>query len=151
MREGEGRGGLPPALAARPAFLLAYVAHLVRSGVDRAVEPFGIRGRHFGLLSLLRCDGPRTQQALGERLQIDRTTMVGAIDDLERLGLARRADVPGNRRAHLVSITPAGEEMLDHAEARIAELEQRLFAPLSAAERDQLRDLLGRLIHGENT
>jgi MarR family len=51
----------------------------------------GIRTRHAALLVLIDAEGPMSQRALGRRLRIDKSPMVGLIDDLEQLGLAAAA------------------------------------------------------------
>jgi DNA-binding MarR family transcriptional regulator len=47
--------------------------------------------------------GSLSQQAIGERLRIDRTTMVALIDDLERGGYVKRERNPHDRRAYVIT------------------------------------------------
>src|SRR4029077_12779811 len=77
---------------------------------------------------------------------IDRTTMVSAVDDLERLELATRAPDPDDRRASLVALTSRGRTTLVRTTGLIATAEATLLAPLSPSERTQLHGLLARLV-----
>jgi DNA-binding MarR family transcriptional regulator len=137
---------LPAALAASTGYVLSKAAQRAVETFEAALRPLGIRSRHYGVLTLLVEDGPLSQQVLGERLRVDRTTMVAVVDDLERLGLAERRRDPADRRAYAIHPKPAGEETLTRARTLLAEAEEAIFAPLSAAERRQLRDLLVRLV-----
>jgi len=140
------RAPLPAALAGSTGYVLSKAAQRAVETFEAALRPLGIRSRHYGVLALLVEDGPLSQQVLGERLRVDRTTMVAVVDDLERLGMAERRRDPADRRAYAIHRKPAGEETLIRARALLAEAEDAIFAPLSAAERRQLRDLLMRLV-----
>lgn len=49
---------------------------------------------------------------LAGRLSVDDTTATRLVDRLETLGVAERRGEPGDRRATVVGLTPAGEELL---------------------------------------
>ena len=57
----------------------------------------------------------------------------------------RRRD-PADRRRHIVEITPEGSERIPVCDQPLDQLEDQLFAGLSADERDRLRDLLERTL-----
>jgi DNA-binding MarR family transcriptional regulator len=65
--------------------------------------------------------------------------------DLERAGLVSRERDAADRRRNVVAATPAAEPALERLDARVAEAQAALLAPLDAAERAQLLDLLARL------
>ena len=88
---------------------------------------------------------PLSQVEMGERLGIDRNTMVLLLDDLEARGLVTRRRDPRDRRAHLVSLTDAGRDVLAQSTALARRTNDEVFAPLSAEERAQLHALLSRL------
>jgi DNA-binding MarR family transcriptional regulator len=117
---------------------------------DRALKPLGLNTRHFGVMTLLRDQkaadgGLASQQAIGERLRIDRTTMVALIDDLERAGYVKRDRNPDDRRAYVRTLTPAGRKAQTRAEKAIDSDAQQFFGRLSEPERQQLHGLLRRL------
>lgn len=124
-----------------------YLAHrYARAATNEALREFGIELRHLGVLNMLAQDGPMNQRALVDRLQLDKSSMVYVIDELERQGLAERRRDPRDRRSYQVSITDAGRERVTAAAAATAVVMDRLCEPLSGQERRQLSDLLGRFI-----
>ena len=78
----------PPreALSASTGFLLNKAAQRVLAEFEDVLEPFELGSREFGVLSLLDSRGPHSQHSISKQLQIDRTTMVAVIDDLEQRG-----------------------------------------------------------------
>ena len=81
---------LPPSLTHWPGYLLTFIAEHATERFERAVAEHGIRSKHASVLVVIDAEGPMSQRALGRRLRIDKSPMVGLLDDLERLGLAER-------------------------------------------------------------
>jgi DNA-binding MarR family transcriptional regulator len=90
--------------------------------------------------------GSLSQQAIGERLRTDRTTMVDLIDDLERAGYVRRERNPGDRRAYVITLTAAGKRAQARVEEAVDAHALEFFGKLSEEERQELHRLLARLI-----
>lgn len=93
-------------------------------------------------LTFLRDHGASTQQALAATLQIDRTNLVGLLNELERAGLIARRRSEEDRRRHVVEVTPLGTQRLDEAECALAGTEDEILGALDAAQREQLYQLL---------
>jgi DNA-binding MarR family transcriptional regulator len=93
-------------------------------------------------------EGPLSQQGLGERMAVDRTTIVAIVDRLEDAGYVERRRNPDDRRAYALEITPAGRKWLEQARRAMYEAEQKFLEPLSQAERRQLTGMLQRLLVG---
>ena len=72
--------------------------------------------------------------------------MTNRLDRLESAGLIAREAHPDDRRAVLVSLTPAGEKLADDAFAVSLAAQQQLLAPLSATEQAQLAATLKKLL-----
>ena len=86
-----------------------------------------------------------SQRALGRRLRIDKSPMVGLLDDLERLGLAERRRSDADRRVQAVHLTRKGRSVLERV-LEIADAENdRTFEMLDDAEREQLHHQLQRV------
>lgn len=136
----------PETLMANPAFLLNTVAVTVAQLMENALEPIGLRVRHFRLLLLLDVDRPYQQSALGPALGIDRTTVVALVDFLEQRELAKRLREPDDRRAYLVRLTPKGAALTRHATEVANRIEERMFGPLAPTERETLIVLVMRLL-----
>lgn len=145
--------GLPPALARRLGAVLGLAAQMAQEVANQALEPLGLTVKHFGVMTFLRPetepDGERgslSQQAIGERLRIDRTTMVSLIDDLERAGYVKRERNPNDRRAYSIALTAAGRRAQARAEEAVDAHALQFFGQLSERERQELHGLLTRLI-----
>ena len=126
--------------------LLNKAASAFRDRANTALAPLGVEIRQFIVLTVLTETRPLSQQALGQMLGIDRTTMVALIDDLEKNGYARRERNPQDRRAYAVNLTPKGRATQKRAEKALEELDNALLARFSHAEREQLRQLLLRVL-----
>jgi class 3 adenylate cyclase/DNA-binding MarR family transcriptional regulator len=87
------------------------------------------------------------QRRLAERLGIDLPRARRIVKRLEGRGLVRHADRTGAGRAHGLSLTPAGIDLLLKLRPAIFAALDRVLAPLSERERATLRDLLARIIN----
>lgn len=144
---------LPPELGRRLGAVLTWAAENAQAVADQALEPLGLTVKHFGVMTFLRHEtepdherGSLSQQAIGERLRIDRTTMVSLIDDLERAGYVKRERNPDDRRAYVITLTAAGRRAQARAEEAVDAHALHFFGRLSEAERQELHRLLARLI-----
>ena len=124
-----------------------YLAHrYARAATNRALQAHRVELRHLGVLGCLAEAGPLSQRALIDRLQLDKSSMVYIVDELERQGLAERQQNERDRRSYAVHITPAGRDRLAAAVNTAGEVMTELLAPLSPSERKQLHELLARFI-----
>ena len=111
-------------------------------------ELLGMHLRLLMTLSYLRDHDGAPQQELAEALCMDANNVVLLLNELEDLGhVARRRD-PGDRRRHLVELTPAGSRALVRAERAQEEIEDDVLQALDAQERATLWQLLTRALYG---
>jgi DNA-binding MarR family transcriptional regulator len=75
------------------------------------IEPHDLTPPQFGLLAFLWKQDGLTQVELSEKGQIDRTTIGGLIDRLEKIGLVERRQHPQDRRAYKIHLTQRGKEL----------------------------------------
>ena len=136
---------LPNSLSESVGFLLSKLAQEGNDLIQRHLAELGIKSRHYGVLAVLDHNGPLSQQAVGELLHIDRTTMVAIVDELERLGCASRGTDPRDRRAYRLELTDAGRRTLESAEQVVARGNAELVAALRPADQRQLLYLLRQL------
>jgi DNA-binding MarR family transcriptional regulator len=142
---------LPPAISERLGFLFGAIHQTILRRVRETgllEEP--LTGKHFGCLTVILSEGPLSQQALGQRMGVDRSTIVALVDDLEAAGFVERRRNPADRRAYALEATAAGRRWQEQAERAVEEVEDELLAPLSAAERRQLIGLLQRVLRRDN-
>ena len=116
----------------------------MRSRSESTLAALDMRPRHLLTLTVLRDLGASTQQALAARLSIDRTNLVGLLNELESEGLIERRRSPEDRRRHIVEVTPAGGEVLAKAEFALAAVEDDVLAALDAEQREALYQLLAQ-------
>jgi MarR family transcriptional regulator, lower aerobic nicotinate degradation pathway regulator len=131
--------------------LLDHLARLARVRADCALTPLGLRPRHLIALTLLRDHGSGTQQALAAALQIDRTNLVGLLNELETDGLITRRRSREDRRRHIVELTDDGARRLAGAEAALAAAEDDLLSALDPQQREILYRLLQQATTGHVT
>jgi DNA-binding MarR family transcriptional regulator len=132
-------------MSSRVPFLLYRTAEASHRLANRMLGPTGLTARQVGILTLVVERAPMTQTALGGELQIDRTTMVELIDDLEAKGMVDRRRHPTDRRAFLIHPTKRGRAA-QVASVKILDRQQEAFlATLSQDERRVLGDLLNRI------
>lgn len=143
---------LPESLHRRLGAVLTWAAENAQEVANRALDPLGLTVKHFGVMTFLRYEteldrdrGLLSQQAIGERLRVDRTTMVSLIDDLERAGYVKRERNPNDRRAYVIRLTPSGKKAQARAEEAVDVLALDFFGQLSEAELQELHRLLTRL------
>lgn len=138
---------LSPELSASVGFLLAKAAELVAADFEHSLRPYGIKARDYGVMSLLHRHGALSQQRIGDAVQIDRTTMVSVIDDLETAGLVQRMRDPQDRRRYAVTLTETGRTLFREALAQVnEEVHEAFLSPLSEEERRSLVSMLTRLV-----
>lgn len=124
-----------------------YLAHrYARAATNRALQAQQLDLRHLGVLTHLAETGPLSQRSLVDQLQMDKSSMVYVIDELERQGLADRRKDERDRRSYAVHITARGRERLAAAGSTAGEVMTGLLTPLSPAERRLLHTLLARFI-----
>lgn len=138
---------VPAQLWMSPGFLLSKAADQVESRFAEALRPHHITPREYGVLSAIAQQGPQSQQQLGERLGIDRTTMVNIVDSLEDGDLVRRVRDKVDRRRYAVTLSAKGERLMGQALPAVdAQAHAVYLAVLAPAEREQLLDMLHRVI-----
>jgi DNA-binding MarR family transcriptional regulator len=99
----------------------------------------------FGVLAIIAANPGLKQIELGGALGVDRSTVVAAVDKLEKRGLVERRAVPKDRRAHALTLTPEGQRVYRKALALVERHEARIAENLSAAERTTLFALLSKV------
>src|SRR5436190_21747939 len=127
---------------------LLYRAHwALASELTAALAPVGVSPRGYHVLQAALSD-EHTQTELAEMIGLDKTTMVVTVDELERDGLAERRPSPHDRRARIVSVTPAGKRKVAEAEKVKERVQAEVLGELSAREGQALMDALSKLVEG---
>lgn len=102
----------------------------------------------FDLLMLLMYRTPDHQlpmAEIGARMCVTGANVTGLVDGLERQGLVRRANLPGDRRVVLAQLTEEGEALMDDIMPKHHQHMRALWSQLNDTEIQQLTGLLTRL------
>ena len=129
------------------SFLLDRTSHVLRTQMAAALAEIGLTARmHCVLVHAL--EEERTQAQLAELGDMDKTTMVVTVDALEKAGLAERKPSSTDRRARIISVTPAGAEVAARSTEIVDGVHQGALGSLPKAERESLVRALNHLVEG---
>jgi DNA-binding MarR family transcriptional regulator len=126
--------------------LLTRVSKALHKRTPEAV--LGMKWRDSQALGFLIKHEGVTQQELGDAMLMDDNTIVLLLNELEAAGFSVRRRDPGDRRRHIVEITPAGRRAIERAEKAQEGIEDELLGDLSQDERATLTKLLTRVMDG---
>ena len=105
-------------------FLLSRATWAMNNFVNRMLRDSNlgeISVAYFAVLQALWENDGISISDLGERAQLEKSTMTSLIDRMEGAGLVRREDHPTDRRAYKICLTARGkelEEKLDQVTSR---------------------------------
>jgi DNA-binding MarR family transcriptional regulator len=136
---------LPQELLRSTVFLLKKLGEAARAESVAGYVRAGFSPYHHSVLALLAEGARETQAAIAETLGLDRSQLVGILDELEEKGLVERRRDPNDRRRHVVTMTSDGKRTLARQRALVKEIDADFLTPLSPTQRATLHDLLLRL------
>ena len=126
-------------------FAIRQAARYVTQLYDRHLARVGLKITQFSIMMRLHGRKWMTMKELADLMVMERTTLVRAIQPLQRDGIVFTEASRSNRRVLLVMLTTLGEERLtqagEHWRAAQQEFEQRYGAQRAAVLRDELFDL----------
>ncbi len=107
---------------------------------NKQVSRLGLTAVQAMVLSFL------SEKDLGLQVQLDSATLTVILDRLAKTGLIERKPNPGDRRAILVCLTPAGKEICQKVLVMLPEQNQAFLSPLTPEEEMIFRTLLKKLV-----
>lgn len=128
---------------------LARFMALANRSVEAVFAEHGLSTGEFDVLAALRRSGEpyeRKPTELARSMMLSPAGMTSRLDRLESAGYVARRNDPEDRRSWIVSLTPAGFELVEGAVGAHVANEERLLEPLSARQRKALDDALRRLL-----
>lgn len=141
--------GLALDLRAMAAVSSVYrVAMRARNHFEQGVlRDSGLTWTGFVVLWVLWVWGEMQTRHLAEEVGVNRSTLSGVLNTLERRGLVRRRGHETEGRLVLAELTPAGEALIGDLAPRFNAEESFIVSRLSPRQQDDLAGLL-RTIHG---
>jgi DNA-binding MarR family transcriptional regulator len=140
-----------PEVDASPIGVIGRVSRLARE-LEARLEPVyrehGLDAGWHDVLATLRRSGPpyrlRAREFTGA-LMLTSSGTTKRLDRLEQAGLIARSPDPDDRRGTLITLTPAGHELIDRVTDAHLENERGLLDALTEADQRRLADLLRKL------
>lgn len=127
-------------------YLLSITSNVVSDRIaDEYRARFGLKIPEWRVMAVLGDAGPRTQRELVGATRMDKVAVNRACKVLEDRGLIERSPNANDGRSHHLELTAAGRGIHGEIMPIALEMERRLFAPLSLAERLEFKDLLARI------
>ncbi|HJV65981.1 MAG TPA: MarR family transcriptional regulator [Geomonas sp.] len=126
-------------------FLLAKAYQRACLLFKEEFEGYELTPQQFGLLGFLWREDGLTQAELSARSQIDRTTMGGLIDRLEKEGLVVRQAHPEDRRAYRICLTEKGQALQPVLTPIAMRVQEHFAAKLDQQEVELLKSLLEKI------
>jgi len=112
-----------------------------------ACAEIGITPREYCVLHHAAADA-LTQIELARLCDLDKTTMVATLDDLEKAGYAERRPARTDRRARVVVVTDEGSRLVAAGREIVDRVHGEVLAELAPASREAFMAALGQLVGG---
>lgn len=126
-------------------FLLAKAYQRACLIFKEQFDQYELTPQQFGLLGFLWQEDGISQSLLSAKSQIDRTTMGGLIDRLEKEGLVMRRPDPADRRAYRICLTEKGKALQPELVPVALRAQAEFTARLEPNEVETLTSLLQKL------
>jgi MarR family transcriptional regulator for hemolysin len=127
--------------------LLALASHRLNIEMTARLGELGITPRAHCVLSKAR-GADMTQGEIAKLADLDKTTMVATIDALEAAGLAERRPSSTDRRARIIAVTPAGEQVVARAQEIVEGVYADVLGAMPARDRTAFVGALEGLVSG---
>jgi len=135
-----------PTLRMRFAVALPPLQRAYRAAADKAVAHVGLsQAQAWPIVFMGRLGDAVRQGTLAEAIGIEAPSLARSLDQLVEAGLAERHDDPQDRRARILSLTPAGQAARDKIEAALKELRTATLEGVSAQDLETCLRVFGVL------
>jgi DNA-binding MarR family transcriptional regulator len=141
---------IPEELLGSTLFLLARLGYALKARLVEEFEQAGFSLYQYGVLATLGEGACGTQGTIADLLHLDRSQLVGVLDELEEKGLVERKRDPDDRRRHTVSLTSEGKRQLVKLRKLVKGIDEAVLEPLEQRSRDSLhKALLTLAVHND--
>jgi MarR family transcriptional regulator, transcriptional regulator for hemolysin len=129
------------------SFMLAHAAHVLATRMTAAFAEIGITPRDYCVLH--HADSAElTQIELARLSDLDKTTMVVTLDELQEAGYAERRPSRADRRARVVVVTDEGKRLVAAGHEIADRVHQEVLEELPPASRGVFVSSLTQLVGG---
>lgn len=127
------------------AYLLMMSSKKLKHDLNQKLLAEGITIQQWSVIQQLAMQPEMTAAMLGDNLDIDRPTLSGIIQRLEKKELLRRKKNPADSRSYLLTLTEDGQQQVKTYQKMSDQLLATFLARLTATEQQQLNQLLTKL------
>ncbi len=122
----------------------SVAAHQYFSRLQHKLAGLDLDNWYYVLVVIDEGAGALSQQELADRLLLDKVSMTRALDRLGEAGYVKRCDCAGDRRKHLVKLTPKARPALRRIRQAYNDLNEEALQGLGRLERETfLRQMAG--------
>lgn len=116
-------------------FWCSIAAHQYFARLQQKLAHLDITHWFYVLLTIEEGKGTLSQQELADRLELDKVAMTRALDHLGGKGYIERCDCEGDRRKHLVKLTPKARPAVRMIRKTYEELNEQALKGVKKADR----------------
>lgn len=127
-------------------YLSRYAHRAFVKALARELEPHGILTSQWSVLRILWGASGLTQVELAERMRVEKASLTGVLEGMEKKGLIVRTRNLKDRRKINITLTKTAEKLKDKILPCAARINSRASRGMSAAEVAALRASLTTLI-----
>jgi len=127
-------------------YLSRYAHRAFVKALARELEPHGILPSQWSVLRILWGSSGLTQVELAERMRVEKASLTGVLEGMERKGLIVRTRNAQDRRKINITLTRAAERLKAKVLPCAARINSRASRGMSAPEIAALRNSLTTLI-----
>jgi len=130
-------------------FLLSRATWAMNNSVNRMLRDNGlgeISVAYFAVLQALWENDGMSITDLGEKAQLEKSTMTSLIDRMEAAGMVKREDHPTDRRAYKICLTARGKDLEQKLDEVVVRAYRHLTRGIPEADLDTSARVCKRLV-----
>lgn len=125
--------------------------HQISTGIfHQETADIGVTPLQYSVLHTVSERPDIDQRTLACFVALDASTTAGVVDRLELRGALVRRVSPQDKRMRLLSLTPAGEDLLKKVIPAMLRAQEQILAPLTPRQREDFMHLLDKLVTKNN-
>lgn len=133
-------------LDSQPGHAIRRLHQISVACFTQETQGLGITPVQYAILQMVHNHPGFDQRTLARNIALDTSTTAGVVDRLEARELLARSAAPDDRRVRLLTLTPAGVQLLADAIEPMERAQELILAPLSSDQRVEFMRLLALLL-----
>jgi DNA-binding MarR family transcriptional regulator len=127
-------------------YLVRYAHRALVKALADQLEPHGLLTTQWSVLRILWDIEGLTQVELADRMRVEKASLTGVLDSMERAGLIKRIRNDDDRRKINITLTTQGRHLKADVLPYATMIGRKATRGMSGAETAQLRRLLTKLV-----